>query len=191
MDHIPISYLDPNIPTIVRCFKARDGNGWQVSQQHTIAWRLAEYIVRRRRRLQTGGEAAARQWRRRHTAQQAGRGGNGGPDRVHCQAPATADTIGAPSTQTRPKASFGRWKAVLLCTLLLLPPSAACRHCCSFLLSLQNAPDLGEATSLVDMAPTNQDPILLCTTTAVTLSPCCYKHLICQGAPIYIYYCHF
>ena len=56
-----ISYLDPNIPTIVRCFKARDGNGWQVSQQHTIAWRLAEYIVRRRRRLHTGGEAAARQ----------------------------------------------------------------------------------------------------------------------------------
>jgi hypothetical protein len=54
-----ISYLDPNIPTIVRCFKARDGNGWQVSQQHTIAWRLAEYIVRRRRRLHTGGEAAA------------------------------------------------------------------------------------------------------------------------------------
>ena len=32
--------------------------------------------------------------------------------------------------------------------------AAACRHCCSFLLSLQNAPDLGEATSLVDMAPT-------------------------------------
>ena len=104
----------------MRCFKARDGNGWQVSQQHTVAWRLAEYIVRRRRRLHTGGEAAARQWRRRHTAQQAGRGGNGGPDRVHCQAPATADTIGAPSTQTRPKASFGRWKAVLL----LLQPAA-------------------------------------------------------------------
>ena len=133
----------------MRCFKARDGNGWQVSQQHTIAWRLAEYIVRHRRRLHTGGEAAARQWRWRHTAQQAGSDGNGGPDRVHCRPPPSA-----PSTQTRPKASFGRWKAVLLCTLLLLPPSAACRHCCSFLLSLQNAPDLGEATSLVDMAPT-------------------------------------
>ena len=41
---------DLNVQTTVRCFKARDGNGWQVTQQQQHSsilawWRAPGYIV--------------------------------------------------------------------------------------------------------------------------------------------------
>ena len=150
---------DLNVQTTVRCFKARDGNGWQVSQQHSSIllawWRLAAAVVRA-------------QWRQPRCGRRALKlallGGNGGPYRVHCHHRHRAHI-------TRPKASFERWKAV--------PAACSCCHhyaagaSAAPLLFLSSFPSkcsrLGRSHQF-GRHGSDQDPIL-CTTTAVTLSP--------------------